>query len=103
MIEFYTRQPISSDQPLVNMLEAIGSEIGQFIQRKRVEEEREYLLLREKSLREQAEAASRLKDEFLATVSHELRTPLNAILGWGQILQAKQLTGDKQKNALERI
>jgi hypothetical protein len=46
------------------MLEAIGSEIGQFIQRKRLEVERENLLLREKSMREQAEKASRLKDEF---------------------------------------
>src|SRR3954449_10908630 len=30
----------------------------------------------------QAEAANRLKDEFLTTVSHELRTPLNSVLGW---------------------
>jgi signal transduction histidine kinase/DNA-binding response OmpR family regulator len=102
-IEFFTRRPLASDQPLMNMLEATGSEIGQFIQRKRVEAERENLLLREKSLREQAEIASRLKDEFLATVSHELRTPLNAIIGWGQILQAKNL-GEKEKDsALETI
>jgi signal transduction histidine kinase/DNA-binding response OmpR family regulator len=103
VIEFFTRHELLSDQPLVNMLEAIGSEIGQFIRRKRVEAERENLLRREKHLREQAERASRLKDEFLATVSHELRTPLNAILGWGQILQTRKLDDEEQARALETI
>lgn len=36
-----------------------------------------------------AEAASRVKDEFLATLSHEIRTPLNAVLGWTRILRAR--------------
>jgi signal transduction histidine kinase/ActR/RegA family two-component response regulator len=52
---------------------------------------------------EQAEAANRYKDEFLAIVSHELRTPLNPILGWSKLLREGKLEAVEVDRALETI
>ncbi|MGG6241020.1 PAS domain-containing protein [Nodosilinea sp. AN01ver1] len=71
--------------------------------RKHTEQEREQLLTSERTARTQAEAANRIKDEFLAVVSHELRSPLNPILGWSQLLRQGHLNEQKTQYALEII
>jgi PAS domain S-box-containing protein len=80
----------------------IGSVID-ITERKQAEAQREEMLQREQAAREAAEAANRIKDEFLAVLSHELRTPLNPILGWSNLLQNNQVSPEKLQQGLATI
>jgi len=69
----------------------------------RSEEARDQLLGRAERARAEAEAANRIKDEFLATLSHELRTPLTSLLGWSSVLREAKRDEKVLNQGLEAI
>jgi signal transduction histidine kinase len=103
VMELFSKEIREPDDALLQMFSSIGSQLGQFMERKRAEEEREQLLTREHAARAAAELANQTKDEFLAMVSHELRTPLNAIVGWASMLRSGKLADGQVSQAIEII
>ena len=89
ILEFFSLYTVPPDQELLNMLEHIGSQLGQVIIRQRAEVD----MQRAKAL---AESANRAKSEFLTTMSHEMRTPMNAILGMADLLSESPLRAEQR-------
>lgn len=83
--------------------QVIQCNIRDITERKRAEKERGRLLEYCQVANAEAETASTIKDEFLATLSHELRTPLTSILGWSKLLADGNLDDAASKRALETI
>ena len=88
VIELFSAEPVRPDEDLLLLVDSLGSQVAQFIERRLIENE----LQRQK---EMAEAANAAKDRFLATLSHELRTPLTPVLMWaGGMLHDHDLPED---------
>jgi signal transduction histidine kinase len=72
-------------------------------ERRRIEHEREFLLIRAQAARAEAEGANRAKDEFLAMLGHELRNPLAAIISAVSVLDRIGSQDDVAVRAREAI
>ncbi len=89
-----TRFNESIDQSLTHAVRAYVQE---------VERDRVAIVASEQALRNEAEAANRAKDLFLATLSHEMRTPLSAIVSWLSILRHGNVTAKHLEEGLDVI
>jgi len=94
VIELFTRESRTPDQPLLEVMSGIGHQVGQFVERKRAEEERERIFAREQRARHEVEMAiDRMKrvqtltdfalahmslDELLAELLNRVRDAMKA-------------------------
>ena len=96
VLEFHFSAPVNFDEDYQALLISVAQHCTQALDRARLYEQAE-------RARADAEAANKLKDEFVSTVSHELRTPLNAILGWASMLRMGSVDAGVVPQAIEAI
>jgi two-component system, chemotaxis family, CheB/CheR fusion protein len=91
IMELFSHNVVEPDQDLLQMVEALGSQIGLFIERGRIVQELE----RQKR---NAGAPSTAKNRFLGLLSEKLRAPLAPVLNWaGTIAEESDLRPDVQQ------
>ncbi len=96
VIELLSHNLVEPDKDLLQFVTALGSQIGLFIEQRRVERELE-------QARANAEAANAAKDKFLAMLSHELRTPLTPVLLWAEGMADDPRLNNEMREGLRMI
>ena len=96
VLAFHFTAPVKFDEEYQALLVSVAQHCAQALDRARLYESAQ-------KARTEAEAANRLKDEFVSIVSHDLRTPLNAMLGWTAMLQKGTLAPSITARALQSI
>lgn len=96
VLAFHFTAPVKFDDEYQALLVSVAQHCAQALDRARLYESAQ-------RARTEAEAANRLKDEFVSIVSHDLRTPLNAMLGWTSLLQNGTMAPSITARALRSI
>jgi hypothetical protein len=96
VLEFHFGVPVNFDGDYTGLLVSIAQHCAQALDRARLYESAQ-------TARAEAEAANRLKDDFLSILSHELRTPLNAVVGWAWMLRRQDMKPETAARAVQSI
>jgi signal transduction histidine kinase len=90
VIEFYCQEIREPEEDLIAMIDALGSQIGQFMARRHAEKELQ-------AARESAAAATGAGSESVGSVNTEIRTPLSKIIGMSELALRTALNAEQQE------